>query len=541
MSRYELEHLGLNSDVQRGRRLVGGGAVGAEVFVQPVGPAFQQFFGEADAVVLYGEDKAAAAGGHARAEAHGEVRLPAVHAVDDAVLDEGLQYELGHELAVHLGVGVYRPLEAAAVAALLQLEVIAHEVDAIAHAVELAAAAEVASAQANAEELPELVHDGGRRLVLVLERAPVGRVQHVVEEVRVNLHLQHGELGLLLLQLEHVVELDKPPVFLDHVVEDAAEAADIVAVPEIGLGVIVAAGEAQHTLRELGQRPREHGHEHPRERQHRHEEEADYEQRGANQRGLAPERAAVLLDYAAYEGRAGAGLVINLPLLPGELGLEHLRLVPRGLAELRAEPVRDLKAAPVEDDLPVAGEQQDVRRRGGVVRAEQHAHVQRDGDDAYGPLGVEVVHLLPQRQLGRVVELHEGVGVLRDILPLLAAAGGHKPLEGPLLLRAGLRERAAGVVDGDVGDGLALQIVEHHAEQVELEARAHEQVLRPGLGDGQAGVGVVHKLLRLGGGRVVLREAVYIPLVLLYEYAHVAEGLDAARVLLGADEVHGAL
>ena len=166
------------------------------------------------------------------------------------------------------------------------------------------------------------------------------------------------------------------------------------------------------------------------------------------------------------------------------------------------------------------------------VSAQQLAHIYGYRDGAYRALGVVILQLLPQHQLGGVVHLHKDVRIGGDILPLHAAVGAHKPLKGASAALPALRQGAVGVVDRDVAYGLAIKVVEHHAEQVHLKPGADKQLLHTLRWNGLARVAEIHELLRLGGGDVVFGQAVNIALVLLDKYAHVVEGQQAAGVLL---------
>ena len=454
----------------------------------------EQLLAEADAVILHREAERPAVPGDAGRNAHGKVRVAAVHAVDYAVFHNGLENKPRYERVVYGRVGVYRPVDAAAEAVLLQLEIVAHKVKAAADACHLAAAV-----QAQPEELAEVVYYVRRRLVVVLERAPVGGVQHVIEEMRVYLHLEHGELRLLLAQLEHIVQVYQPAVFLNHVVENPAEPSDVVGIFKIRLGAVVALGETPHGVRELVERPGEHVYEYAREQQHGHEENADYQQCGAHYRGLAPEGRAVPVYDAAYKGRPRAGLVVEVEALAVKIGLVHGGLLRGVRAEVADKLPGQVYARAVQGDFVIVREQYRallrVRRH---VGAEQLAHVHGDGDGADDLLGVVIRHLLPQHQLWGVVHAHKIIRVGGDILPLRLEIGADEPVEGPLGVAPALGHRAVGVIYGDKVYRLAADIVKYHAQEVHLESGALEQLLRPFKRDGKAVVAHIDKLLGLG-------------------------------------------
>lgn len=239
-----------------------------------------------------------------------------------AVFHDGLEDEPRDERVVYLRVSLDLPLQAASETAALKLKITAQQVEAAAHAGRLAA-----SVQAQPEKLTHVVDYLRSLLVVVFQRAPIGGVQHVVEKMRVHLHLEHGELSFLFTELEDVVELDKAAVFLHHVVEHLPKAADVVLAAEVGLRTVVALGETHHGLREFGKRLCEHTDEHTRQGEHGYEKQADEEKCGADDGGLAPKRGAVGLYDAADKRRAFADLAVDVVALAIKVVEHHAEQV----------------------------------------------------------------------------------------------------------------------------------------------------------------------------------------------------------------------
>ena len=393
--------------------------------------------GHARAVVLHTEDEHVAL----PPRLHQDVARAALllDAVVDGVLHQRLQDQLVHPQRKQLLRHVDFVVQLVLVAHLLDVEVAAHVIHLVREGDDLPA-----PAQADAEQAGQRAHQPHDLVGLVLLRHPADGIQGVVEEVGLDLGLQGADLGLTLLLLLPVHQVQQVANVVHHAVEAAAQLVNLAGVAlRIELHVQIAPLGLAHQPPELADRAGEGGREaqrHGRGQQNRHHRHHDGvpAQRQHRLQGLAHAEHA----HGAPAGDLGVGqqqlVALAADGVDARCGADPLRadavhrLVHRGVDDLAAAILHEHVAALAQRDVPDA------------LLDHVRAHVR--ADHAQQHAAVRIVH-----------RAHHGYDVVGGIVAVVADVAPDGPGD-QHPLTAGLHRAAvpAVLVEGVAGDAVEL-------------------------------------------------------------------------------------
>ena len=397
--------------------------------------------------------------------------------MDDGVLHQGLQHHLGHDAVLEPLVHVDLAHEPVLEPDLLDVQVLPHQLQLVLQRDQLAAGD---AGPQQRRQIRGHIRDLGD---VVGHAQPLHAVQRVVQEVGVQLGLQHPQLRLVQLPLALDGALQILAVFLGHAVEAGGQTPKLIGAVQIQLDVVVALLHLPHGVVQRvdgpGQIAAEPPCRHGAQRQTQKAQRAAHQIQGAQH---LPRVDAGLLEQQREAGGTVGGTeraVVALAageLLPGQqlaaqsghgiLGLHRAGVVHRAPGAVQHQQIvggchdavkKPGKAAAGHTDGDVAQQLAAVARDGADrqqagVAAEEHGalaaaggvqcapvRVQRGGQDGVGAVQADAL---------RVVDVHVGVGPQR---------GG--PAVQKLVQQTGILSRPAQGAAGDGAGGQRLRRV----------------------------------------------------------------------------------